>query len=235
MVNKLLLMKKRGLVPGAIAWYRCDEGAGQILYDHSGNGNHGTLGSTSGVDTNDPQWSPQGLVFEGDDFVDLGNSFPCLNSGGPFSIMFVAQTTSLETNIFSKQTSSSSGAGKLGIFANTRSGNLIVKMFDVSGSLIEIVSAGNSVGDFLHGTVQYDGTTLSFYVNSMRVGSTIMSYTPAVAQNLILGKYSYSSGPYYTGIQSGFEILPFALSDSQIAQQYAYEKWRLAQKGVILP
>ena len=41
-----------------------NEGQGQTVYDWSGNGNHGTLGTTPGVDTNDPTWT-QGLFGAG--------------------------------------------------------------------------------------------------------------------------------------------------------------------------
>ncbi len=41
---------------GLVGYWQFDEGSGQIAYDASGNGNNGQLGSTSGVDSNDPTW-----------------------------------------------------------------------------------------------------------------------------------------------------------------------------------
>ncbi len=41
---------------GLVGYWRFDEGSGQIAYDASGHGNNGQLGSTSGVDSNDPTW-----------------------------------------------------------------------------------------------------------------------------------------------------------------------------------
>ena len=59
---------------GLVAEYLFDEGRGQILHDYSGHGNHGQLGSTRDVDTNDPLWTPQGLEFDGvDDFVVIAD------------------------------------------------------------------------------------------------------------------------------------------------------------------
>ncbi len=63
-------------IPGTVALY--DPGrqiatgtTGQVLTDFSGRGNHAQLGSTSGVDTNDPAWSDNALVFDGtDDYVE---------------------------------------------------------------------------------------------------------------------------------------------------------------------
>ena len=60
---------------GLLAEYDFLEGADpQRLYDLSGGGRHGTLGTGSGGDTSDPSWTGEGLSFDGaDDFVSLGD------------------------------------------------------------------------------------------------------------------------------------------------------------------
>lgn len=61
-------------------WWPMNEGKGQTVYDWSGNGNHGTLGSTPAVDANDPTWTQglfgpgRALSFDGDDFVTVPRS-----------------------------------------------------------------------------------------------------------------------------------------------------------------
>ena len=60
-------------------WWPMNEGRGQTIYDWSGNGNHGQLGSTAGVDANDPSWIRgrffgSALNFGGDDFVRIRSS-----------------------------------------------------------------------------------------------------------------------------------------------------------------
>jgi hypothetical protein len=59
---------------GLVALYDFVQGAdSQVLYDTSGNSNDGQLGSTTGVDTNDPTWTSEGLSFDGvDDLADTG-------------------------------------------------------------------------------------------------------------------------------------------------------------------
>jgi hypothetical protein len=57
-------------------WWPMNEGRGQTIYDWSGQGNHGTLGSTPGADANDPSWIKgifwgSALNFSGDDFVTI--------------------------------------------------------------------------------------------------------------------------------------------------------------------
>ena len=57
-------------------WWPLNEGRGQTVNDWSGNRNHGYLGSTTGVDANDPAWIRgiffgSALRFAGDDFVTI--------------------------------------------------------------------------------------------------------------------------------------------------------------------
>jgi hypothetical protein len=42
--------------PNLVAYWKLDEGTGQIANDSAANSHHGTLGSTPGVDVNDPTW-----------------------------------------------------------------------------------------------------------------------------------------------------------------------------------
>jgi len=59
-------------------WWPLNDGKGQTVRDWSGNGNNGYLGSTTGVDSNDPSWIKgiffgSALSFSGDDFVTIPN------------------------------------------------------------------------------------------------------------------------------------------------------------------
>ena len=44
-------------------YWRFDEGSGQTAYDQTLNNNDGTLGSTTGSDTNDPSWATSGAAI----------------------------------------------------------------------------------------------------------------------------------------------------------------------------
>lgn len=60
-------------------WWPMNEGRGQTIYDWSGNGNHGQLGSTPAADVSDPAWvkgvfAGSALRFGGDDFVQIPSS-----------------------------------------------------------------------------------------------------------------------------------------------------------------
>lgn len=62
------------LTSGLVAEYRFLDGSGQVLTDSTANALNGQLGTGTGVDSSDPTWTTQGLVFDGvDDQVTLGN------------------------------------------------------------------------------------------------------------------------------------------------------------------
>ena len=57
-------------------WWPLNEGRGQAVYDWSGKGNNGFLGSTPQADSNDPSWTKgvffgSALSFGGDDFIAI--------------------------------------------------------------------------------------------------------------------------------------------------------------------
>jgi hypothetical protein len=76
-----LLAPAASFASGPLAgWWPMNEGSGQTVYDWSGNRNHGTLGSTPGVDSSDPAWTQglfggagRALAFDDNDFVSIAN------------------------------------------------------------------------------------------------------------------------------------------------------------------
>ena len=58
---------------GLLAMYEMDEVGGQALLDSTAAARHGTLGSTTGADTNDPSWTAAGMSLSTDDYVDCGS------------------------------------------------------------------------------------------------------------------------------------------------------------------
>jgi hypothetical protein len=55
------------LTDDLVAFWRFDEGSGDVLTDYSGNANHGQLGNSAGADADDPDWVLGGLDFPNSD------------------------------------------------------------------------------------------------------------------------------------------------------------------------
>ena len=81
----------RRIVADSWAEYHFHEGSGQVLTDMSGNGRHMQLGSTAGVDANDPMWSVvggiAGLTFDSDDYTLLET-----NLDQPFTVLMLLRS-----------------------------------------------------------------------------------------------------------------------------------------------
>lgn len=75
---------------GLIAYYKFNEGSGQVLRDYSGKGYNGQLGSTAGADASDPTWSSQGLTYTATKYV----SAPAIPLTTATTIFTVYKTTS---------------------------------------------------------------------------------------------------------------------------------------------
>ena len=65
-----------GVLDSVAGWWPMYEGSGQVVHDLSGHGNNGMLGTTPGVDANDPTWIRgflfgSGLRFDGNDVVRI--------------------------------------------------------------------------------------------------------------------------------------------------------------------
>jgi hypothetical protein len=156
------------------AYWPMNEARGQTVYDWSGNGNNGTLGSTSGVDANDPSWITGklffGLRFSGDDFVRIPSS-PSLETPNVTVAAFVRGNGSPGTNkyIFSK------GAlgcmqGSYGLYTGPNDG-LMFYIADENG-FVRSPDAGNIWDNKWHlvaGT--YDGSTVRVYVDGVQAGT----------------------------------------------------------------
>lgn len=154
-----------------------DEGAGQVVRDRSGNGNHGTLGSASSADSNDPSWIPgafrktSALRFGGDDFVTVPDS-PSLESAritvgavvrasaSPGSYRYIASKGAIQCL-----------AASYGLYTGA-DGGLIFYISNGSSFTLS-PNAGTTIWDgrwhIVAGT--FDGATVRLYVDGSEVGT----------------------------------------------------------------
>jgi len=174
-----------------------NEGKGQTVYDWSGNGNNGTLGSTAGADDNDPSWIKgvflgSALRFGGDDFVRIPDSTDLESqqltvsawvrgdaSPGPFRY------------VVAKGTSGNCIASSYGLYTGN-TGGVAFYVYDGSGTndgyRISPQAEAPAIWDgrWHHVAGTYDGQTVRMFVDGTQVGTG----TPA---NITVG-YNLNSG-----------------------------------------
>lgn len=212
------MMGRKRLVPGASAIYLFGEGSGQVLADRSGNGYHGTLGSTAGADTNDPAFGPTGLAFLADDLVQI----PRQTFSGAFSAVWVASRTDT-TNYEYILGDSSDGTCKLGY------GSASARLFVRVGNVDIAITTTHPSGYHFVAVVRDATDRVSIGVNGARASN----FTGAGVVNFDRIGVD-ASGKYFTGGLAALATYPFDLSVGQVAQEFAALRTMLLPRGVLL-
>ncbi len=232
-VVRNMLLTPQGIVrDGLVAWYKFDEGSGQVLTDYSPYGNHGVLGSTSGADTNDPTWTAQGLSFITDDYVNVPYS-ASLDFSTAFYIETVIKTgASLSGYLFCKNVS---------LPADIQYGAYIDGPYSRIGVWLNGDERGGSAdGSIAVNTpyvigVGYDSRYICIHINKTRLG--YYSYTDplnSVSTSLRIGGRKVNA-VFLNGLVLSQAYYNRMLSLAEIARNYEAHKKTAARRGIALP
>ena len=179
-----------------------NEGIGQRAADSSGNGSHGQLGSTAGVDANDPSWvalpkllllKRAALHFDGDDFVTVPNA-PALEPDGVTVAARVRAPASPGTYryVLAKGVLSCVAAS-YGLYTGPE-GTMRFYVSNGSSYTLSPAAAANIWDGAWHTVVgSYDGANVTLSVDGTKVGSTPatdpIGYGLPQSNGLYLGDY----------------------------------------------
>lgn len=231
------MMGRKRLVPGASAIYLFNEGGGQVLTDRSGNGYHGTLGSTPGADTNDPAWATEGLTFDGGDYVDLGTTLGGITAA-PFSVTVVFKKPgAAEGNVISHNSSTAATGGAGFYITSLANGQIIGRVYDADAAKTKInfvFAATPTLSEYQSVTLVHTGTAIVAYNRTVATFTQAAGYTPCTTKNAFLSKMGEADWDYITGEINAVLAYPFALTAGQVAQNHASLKALLAPRGVTL-
>jgi Concanavalin A-like lectin/glucanases superfamily len=210
-------------------YWPLNEGKGQVARDWSGNGNHGQLGSTPGVDANDPSWIKgaffwsYGLHFDGGEFVTIPDSSDLepqqltvstwfRNSGSPGQFKYLVAKGS-------NQCESSS----YGLYTGQNSGLLFYVSDGTETGVTISADAGQGVwdGKWHNASGTFDGSTVRLFIDGKEIGSgtprggaPIGYGTPA--GNTTLGAYGGTCDLSLTGDLDEVSIWKKALPVAEI-------------------
>jgi hypothetical protein len=164
--------------PTLVGYWPLVEGSGQVAHDLSGNRNNGQLGSTAGVDANDPAWIRGGLRFSGNQWVSIPSSAALQPSTITVGALVRADHSPGQWGYIFSMGGFGCTAGSYGLYSGF-GGGLAFYISDGS-SFVVSPEAPPSVWDgrwhFVAGT--FDGATVRVYVDGLEIGQGTRSSVP---------------------------------------------------------
>ena len=205
-----------GSIAGLVAAYSFDEGAGTTVTDLSGNGNTGTLSSTTW--TNSGKYG-NALLFNGTSSRVTINDAPSLHLTAAMTLEAWVNPSAVRSawedviykandNYYLEGTSSVSGLPGAGATVGSTDATILG-------------TAALPVNTWTHLALTYDGTALRLYVNGVQVSTQAISGNLVTSTNpLQIGSDSLY-GQYFTGMIDEVRIYNAALSQTQIQADMA--------------
>lgn len=187
--------------------WRLNEGSGQVAGDSSRSGNPGTLGSTTGVDGEDPTWlplpgprglAPAALGFDGGDYVRVANA-PSLEPDGVTVVARVRSTGPGSFRYVLAKGALSCLTASYGLYTG-QSGGLSFYVSDGQDYTLS-ADAGPRVWDGQWHTVVggFDGHSVRLFVDGTQVGTGVPTTAPIGyglpdSADLFIGDYAGPCG-----------------------------------------
>jgi hypothetical protein len=212
-----------GVLDSVSGWWPMYEGSGQLVHDLSGKGNHGTLGSTAGVDANDPTWIKgflfgSALRFDGNDYVRVPDS-AALESQQLTVSAWVRSSGSPGTNRYIVgKGATGCDSSSYGLFT-AYNGGLHFYVTDTSGTYrwsgpVEPGAIWNGKWHHVAGT--FDGATAKLFVDGKLIanptgGSRPIDYNTPTTGDASFGGFLGTCDLFYTGDIDDVSIFSQAL------------------------
>lgn len=197
---------------------------------------NGTLGSTTGSDTNDPTWvAGGGLSFDGGDWVDCGNGTD-VNITGPFTLISI-QKPSASAQTYPRLVNKESAYGIL-LGSQGGTGTLDHLRFygTIGGSVLDVELS--QYGVIIPNTTQftaivYNGSKIVPYINGNQAGAGVAA-SGAVTTNSTTLKIGNRADAIRGLIGNMYTAMVYnrALTDAEIKRNYKAVKKELVKRGV---
>jgi len=200
---------------GLVACWLFYSGAGDTLYDFSGEGNHGDL--------NGPKWTDEGIAtwgldFDGaDDYVHPPD-FPTFDE---YTVMVLTKHSSVNDGDYDDDCGLRSGNA---ILLRDGGGGSYECCHCDSGKTWHIISTPVSNDAWNLWTQRWDGSVMDGWKNDTKFDSVSVSSIFPFGTNVNLGRESSAAGHYLNGTQIFLLVFDVAKPDSFIKEVYEATK-----------
>ena len=233
---------------GLVAWYRMDEGSGQVVSDSSGNANNGYLGATSGSEGTDPTWNstagnstPDGVVstsYEIPRYIPKASALTFDGSATkvaitnpvadrvamPSGTMTVWFNRSIEDGtlrtLYDLAGTGNNGAIMFSTGTGTCSTDRIRFQFGDGAATHSLCSSSVTNGTWYQAVFTWNSSGEILYQNGVKVASGTFTPSITVGTNSYLGSNG-GSQRYFGGSIGETRLYNRALTAAEISQQYA--------------
>jgi hypothetical protein len=198
-----------------VGYWKCDEGTGTTLKDWSGQGNDGTLQSTTSRTTSVSSTigfdNYGALSLNGSsDYVSLGGTnMPAANAAQTIAVWAKFASAAATQNIVALTNSSNSGV-QIGLAGGS------VRVWKWGGTDLVAATAPTD-GLWHHIAYTLSGTTNSLYLDGVLQMTSTVATTTGAATTPFIGTYSAAAGQYFNGQVDELRVYRAALTASQIA------------------
>jgi hypothetical protein len=214
-----------------VGWWPMNEGSGQTVRDWSGHGNNGTLGSSAGVDAQDPSWIPgvffgSALRFDGNDLVQIPDA-PSLDPQQiTVAAWFRGSASPGENRYIVAKGSVQCDHSSYGLYTSSNGGMAFYIADSATWHRSPEAPASVWDGKWHNAAGTYDGSTIRLFIDGVEVGNgtpntTPIAYNPPSGGGLI-GDYHGADGAgvpcdlFLTGDVDGLQIWSRALPVADI-------------------
>jgi hypothetical protein len=219
--------------PAQVAWdynrgkpighWKMDEGEGMTVYDHSGNGNHGTMTNMSQSAWVDGKVNG-GLEFDGvDDYVEVGNN-DIFNVTEGITISVRVKFDSVGSNSIGIIGKAKTGVSpQQGYVLGTLGTGTKIRFYPIGPQLSYVEESSNIITDtWIHYVGTYDKSNIKIYRNGVLSNSEPSTDEIITSdQPIVFGRwYGNYSGYYLNGSIDDVQIYDYALTAEQIKEVY---------------
>jgi hypothetical protein len=213
-------------------YWPLNEGKGQVVRDWSGNGNHGQLGSTPGVDANDPSWIrgvffwSSGLHFDGGDFVTIPDTSDLEPQQLTVSTWFRGSGSPGVVKYLVAKGSNYCESSSYGLYTG-REGGMAFYVSDGASDYTVSPEAPATVwdGKWHNASGTFDGTTVRLFIDGKEIGTGSSRVNPIQYElplgNTTLGTYGGTCDLTMTGDLDEVSIWKKALPVAEIWKKYS--------------